>query len=212
MHACIDDKGVIRREAHPFASTLSRYLGNDLSPEIPTENPTGWYDAERYLLGVVWHRLGILRADQECTTVLSLLRQGTLKFRTPLEARILAERFGALSPDEPQTVVALLELMINSIEHGNLAIDYRLKGKLLDEGRFEAEPSTGRTPGSSERGEASERAPNRPHIAVIVLGKNRFVSISPKNLVFVMALTELSIMLMKRERNSRTKKFILPVK
>ena len=46
----------------PDLIIISLFLGNDLSPELPAAEPIRWYDAERYLVGVVWHRLGILRA------------------------------------------------------------------------------------------------------------------------------------------------------
>ena len=81
---------------------------------------------------------GLTKSDHECATVLGLLQQGRFHFRLPKEARILSERLGALCP-EPQAIVALLELMINSIEHGNLEIDFKSKGVLLAEGTFEQE-------------------------------------------------------------------------
>ena len=83
-------------------------------------------------------RRGLSRTDQECELLLDRLQSGRFCFRTPREARILAERLGSRCP-EPQASVALLELMVNAIEHGNLGIDYRQKGALLAEGLFEAE-------------------------------------------------------------------------
>lgn len=45
----------------PDLIVISLFVGNDLFPEPPSVAPIRWYDAERYLLGVVWHRLQILR-------------------------------------------------------------------------------------------------------------------------------------------------------
>lgn len=48
----------------PDLIVIALYVGNDLAPEPPSTSPLRWYDAESYLLGVVWHRLQILRVAQ----------------------------------------------------------------------------------------------------------------------------------------------------
>ncbi len=48
----------------PDLIVIALYVGNDLAPEPPSVSPIRWYDADSYLLGVVWHRLRILRVAQ----------------------------------------------------------------------------------------------------------------------------------------------------
>ncbi len=83
-------------------------------------------------------RRGMVQADRDCERVLDLLAEAEFHFQTPQEARLLAERLGSRCP-EPQATVALLELMVNAVEHGNLGIDYQEKGALLADGLFEQE-------------------------------------------------------------------------
>ncbi len=78
------------------------------------------------------------RIDRDRGIALDLLGAGTFRFRTPKEARVLAEWFGSRC-SEPQASVGVLELMINAIEHGNLGLSYADKSVLLAEGLFEHE-------------------------------------------------------------------------
>lgn len=48
----------------PDLVVIALYVGNDIVVEAPPAAPTGWYDAQRYMVGVVWHRIGILRRAQ----------------------------------------------------------------------------------------------------------------------------------------------------
>ena len=59
-----------------------------------------------------------------------LLEQGTFRFRTVDEAELLATHI-ASACCRPDASMGLAELMLNAIEHGNLAISYEEKGKLL---------------------------------------------------------------------------------
>ena len=74
----------------------------------------------------------------EAGETLRALQRGNLRFRTPRQAELLAVQFGSAARDA-QVGVALFELFLNSVEHGNLAIDYDEKGRLLAEGRLQAE-------------------------------------------------------------------------
>lgn len=76
--------------------------------------------------------------QQNHRLVLELLDVGSFRFRTPMEARVLADWLGSQCP-EPQAYVAVLEIMINAIEHGNLGLTYQDKTALLAEGLFEQE-------------------------------------------------------------------------
>lgn len=48
----------------PDLVVISLFVGNDIIAEAPPAAPTQWYDADNYLLGIVWHRLQILRRTQ----------------------------------------------------------------------------------------------------------------------------------------------------
>jgi hypothetical protein len=49
----------------PDLVVIALFVGNDIVVEAPKTSPTGWYDAERYMLGIVWHRLQFLRRAQD---------------------------------------------------------------------------------------------------------------------------------------------------
>lgn len=71
----------------------------------------------------------------EAGETLRMLDQGSLLFQTPREAQVLAVQLGSACRD-PQIGVALFELLLNAVEHGNLEIDYAEKGQLLAEKRL----------------------------------------------------------------------------
>lgn len=71
----------------------------------------------------------------EAGETLRLLRRGSFRFQRPRHAKLLAVQFGSACRD-PQTGVALFELLLNAVEHGNLGIDYEEKGRLLAEQRL----------------------------------------------------------------------------
>lgn len=48
----------------PDMVVIALFVGNDIVVEAPPVAPTGWYDAQRYMLGIVWHRLQLLRLAQ----------------------------------------------------------------------------------------------------------------------------------------------------
>jgi DNA-binding response OmpR family regulator len=62
-----------------------------------------------------------------------LLTRGTFHLRTPREAELLSAHLGSAVGD-PAKGSALLELMINAVEHGNLEISYDDKSRLMAEG------------------------------------------------------------------------------
>jgi CheY-like chemotaxis protein len=68
-----------------------------------------------------------------------LLETGHFSFRTPEQATGLGALLAKVCPDPERVVVGLTELLVNAVEHGNLEIDYELKGELLRDGRWAEE-------------------------------------------------------------------------
>jgi hypothetical protein len=68
-----------------------------------------------------------------------LIRRLELVFRTREEADDVADLIAGLLPDPVPGRFGLIELLLNAIEHGNLAIGGALKAQLLREHRFEDE-------------------------------------------------------------------------
>ena len=71
--------------------------------------------------------------------ILGCLVEARFIFRTPHEARDLATLLANVAPDPGRVVLGLSELMINAIEHGNLAIGYEQKSVLIEQCRLEDE-------------------------------------------------------------------------
>ncbi|MEI7968645.1 MAG: response regulator [Betaproteobacteria bacterium] len=71
--------------------------------------------------------------------VLSLLREGTFRFRTLEDARSLAQLLGNRCLDPANAGLGLLELLVNAVEHGNLGISIKEKARLLHLGIWEEE-------------------------------------------------------------------------
>jgi DNA-binding response OmpR family regulator len=59
------------------------------------------------------------------------LERGEFRFRTPDEARKIAIVAAYAAPDPSRVVLGLTELMLNAVEHGNLAISYDEKSRLI---------------------------------------------------------------------------------
>ena len=74
----------------------------------------------------------------EIQDIVRLLDKATLELRHVDEAEVVAAHLGSASGD-PQLGVAVLELLINGIEHGNLGISYEEKSELRESGRYESE-------------------------------------------------------------------------
>lgn len=70
------------------------------------------------------------------TNTLSLLQRAEFSYRNLQEARNLALWLSDVCGDPQRTVSGYSEILINAVEHGNLAISYTDKGMLLDEGRW----------------------------------------------------------------------------
>lgn len=61
------------------------------------------------------------------------------RFRTLEDGRMIANLLARFCPDPEKLVLGLQELFFNAIEHGNLAISYADKTRLLVDGAWEAE-------------------------------------------------------------------------
>jgi Histidine kinase-like ATPase domain len=70
---------------------------------------------------------------------LKMLNQASFKLKSLKEAKELSVLLGSMCPQNTEATIGLLELMINSIEHGNLEISYDKKGQLLKDGVWHTE-------------------------------------------------------------------------
>lgn len=76
-------------------------------------------------------QLSLARATQQTAELLRCLQRGEFRFRTPAEARDLATLAANAAPDAGRVVLGLSELLLNAVEHGNLALSYDEKSALL---------------------------------------------------------------------------------
>lgn len=111
------------------------------------------------LLSIVRAALNDARAKEELRArlrehgdTLQLLREGYFEFRTVDEANRLASLLALASPQPDNVILGLSELMINSVEHGNLGITYDEKAALKrgDQWRDEVE-RRGRLPENADK-------------------------------------------------------------
>ncbi len=81
----------------------------------------------------------LVRLNTEMQGMLALVHTANFRFRTPQEARQLARVLANTSPNAEAVAMGLSELMVNAIEHGNLAIGYGDKSRLMADWRLEEE-------------------------------------------------------------------------
>lgn len=79
------------------------------------------------------------QASDEAIRGFKLLTQGHFTFKDVDEARELASSVSNIFPDHRRVVVGLTELLLNAVEHGNLAISYDEKTKLKANGCWNEE-------------------------------------------------------------------------
>ena len=85
-------------------------------------------------------RLASLKQDvRKREGAMSLIESGTFRLKTLEEASELATLLAVTCPDPDAVASGLLELLINSVEHGNLEIDYSEKRSLLIEDNWSNE-------------------------------------------------------------------------
>ncbi|MGK0290955.1 MAG: two-component system cell cycle response regulator [bacterium] len=64
--------------------------------------------------------------------ICGLMESGFFRFRTLIEAENLAHWLANVSPNPKNTLLGLIELFFNAIEHGNLGISYDEKSVLME--------------------------------------------------------------------------------
>lgn len=85
-------------------------------------------------------RQELVRIGDELLGLLAMTRHAQYHFRTPQEARMLATILARLCPNNQGAVaMGLVELLLNAVEHGNLAIGYQEKSLLMESGRWQGE-------------------------------------------------------------------------
>lgn len=65
-----------------------------------------------------------------------LITSGTFELRTLKQAESLSTMLSRASPHSQITALAVMELLVNAIEHGNLSISYEEKSTYLEEGNW----------------------------------------------------------------------------
>lgn len=86
-------------------------------------------------------RLTILKELVTTSESLRMLQSGEFSFSTTSEARALGGLLAQLCPTPDTACLGLTELLLNAVEHGNLAISYDEKTKLLSDNQLQNEIS-----------------------------------------------------------------------
>ena len=81
----------------------------------------------------------MLESVQRAERPLALMQTGCFRFQNLDEGRLLANYLARACPEPERAIHGLQELLVNAVEHGNLAISYAEKGALLMEGRWQEE-------------------------------------------------------------------------
>jgi CheY-like chemotaxis protein len=73
----------------------------------------------------------VLDSLKHPSSTIEHLESARLKFRTPLEAKNIAVTLAQVCPVPEAAALGFTELFVNAVEHGNLALDYADKSRLL---------------------------------------------------------------------------------
>lgn len=92
----------------------------------------------RAAIGACELRRALARKIDETENTIELLNSGAFYFQTLKEAELLSVHLCS-SASDPMMGIALMELLINAVEHGNLEISYEEKGEHRALGTFEEE-------------------------------------------------------------------------
>lgn len=76
---------------------------------------------------------------EAATQAVQLLSSGEFRFRTPTDVHILAPVLARAYPDPERVLVGISELLMNAVEHGNLALTFQEKTRHLRERSLKAE-------------------------------------------------------------------------
>jgi CheY-like chemotaxis protein/anti-sigma regulatory factor (Ser/Thr protein kinase) len=83
--------------------------------------------------------LQALEDSDVASRTFGLMHEAAFAFRTLHSARDIATVLANAFPDPKRVVIGLTELLVNAVEHGNLAITYDEKSRLREEDRWEEE-------------------------------------------------------------------------
>ena len=76
---------------------------------------------------------------QQAGRLFEFLDVGEFSFQTLKQAHELAQRFARICPNPDRAVLGLMELLVNAVEHGNLALSYADKSRLMLDDRWDEE-------------------------------------------------------------------------
>ena len=80
----------------------------------------------------------LLEKLKQCARPLAFMDEGTFRFRTIAEADQLAVMIASATP-EPEHAMVIAELLLNAVEHGNLGVTYKDKGRLVADNTWNEE-------------------------------------------------------------------------
>jgi CheY-like chemotaxis protein len=90
-------------------------------------------------LALARQREALQRRIRDYHDVMSLAEHARYRLRTLAHARCLAAALGAACTTPERASLAIAELLVNAIEHGNLGIGFEEKAELLRTGRWQQE-------------------------------------------------------------------------
>ena len=82
---------------------------------------------------------GLLREVSVRESAIGLIRSGVFELKGLQEAENLATMLSRACPDPSVAAFALMEILVNAIEHGNLGLSHDEKSELLESGRLQDE-------------------------------------------------------------------------
>lgn len=95
--------------------------------------------ALKKLIEVALHDFDTVRVKEHIIWPRSLCKEAAFEFRTIEEAGKIAAFLAIHCPDPDSARLGLHEILINAVEHGNLAITHEQKSLLMKEGSLDAE-------------------------------------------------------------------------
>lgn len=84
-------------------------------------------------------KLDLRSQIKEYGSAMQMINSGEFHFQTLEQAKSLAVLVGSSLPEPENIIIGLTELMVNSVEHGNLGITYEEKRQLKITGNWEQE-------------------------------------------------------------------------
>jgi len=85
------------------------------------------------------HEKTLLESLRAGRRIFDLMSFGRFRIRNLQEAKLVALQVAHLCPDPARVVAGISELLLNALEHGNLKLGYREKGRLMRNGEWQRE-------------------------------------------------------------------------